>query len=92
MISLANITECLLNARQHPRCWESVDNKTDKSLLSLDFKSSWGRQTVNVVKININVAGGKISAPQEIRLGKGAGQGDMPLFLSRYSSSAWLHG
>ena len=56
MISLANTTECLLNARQHSRCWKSIKNKTDESLLSLDFRSSWGCQTVNVVNVNINVA------------------------------------
>lgn len=32
--------------------------KQIKALLSLDLKSSWERQTIKVVKININVAGG----------------------------------
>lgn len=39
------------------RCQNSIKNKT-KALLSLDLRSSWERQTIKVVKISINVAGG----------------------------------
>lgn len=38
-------------------CQNSIKNKT-KALLSLDLRSSWERQTIKVVKISINVAGG----------------------------------
>ena len=56
MISSAVITECLLNARQVPEFHQEQNRQ--RPLLSLDSKSSWERQTIGVVKININVAGG----------------------------------